>query len=423
MTPRTPRFPLLHVLLLPLVLSVLLMPVRSDCANHFTEGIKAYWAGDFERAAGEFKELEQDKGKDYVLYLMNGATARISAGDFHHAERLLLAAKMTFEKELTDGEVAGQVLLADEKKTYVGHAYEQVLTQFFLGLCQYMQGDYENARIGFMEALEADTGSKEEYEGDVAYVHYMLGKTFMMLGRYDDAKVAMRNVAKHTDHAAIADLGLARAAGAQGRESECDDLMEEYASRDQCYPSGEARELGGYVTVVLLNGLSPKRGADAMTGCFTTIEKRSYPEKHARFYVDDELVGCSHVLTDLMHQGETSGGMGEQVASKAVGAVAREGLATVADALIPGGGCITKTVLGDDEADVRYWVTAPGDVQVCEVAMPPGLHTLRVEFFDAKDKKLERYEQVWYYIRADAEEPRTLVVRSLADIHNQTPKS
>jgi tetratricopeptide (TPR) repeat protein len=423
MTPRTSRFLRASALLLSVAVAALLLPVQELSASELNDGIKAYWAGAFPAAASEFDQLEQKKDKDYVLYLLNGAMAHISAGDFRHAERVLMAAKMTFEKEITEGEVAGQVLVSDAKKTYTGHAYEKVLTCFLLGLCQYMQGEYDQARIGFMEALEADTGSREEYEGDVAYVHYMLGKTFMMLRQLDDAKVAMRNVGRHAGLTALADFGLAQAAAMEGRASEAERLMQDYRANDKCQPSGAHVECAGYVTVVLLNGLSPKRGADVVTGAFTTIEERAYPEKSARFYVDDQVVGCSHMLTDLLHQAETSGGMGEQFTSKAAGTLARKGIASLAGAIIPGGGCLTKQVLGGDEADVRYWATAPGDVQVCEVAMPPGLHTLRIEFFDAKDKELPRYEQVWYYIHADADEPRTLVVRSMLDIHNQTKKS
>ena len=358
-------------------------------------GLKAYWSGDFERATKELRSLEDSKGRDYVLYLMNGAAAAIAAGDYVHAERVLLAAKLTIEKGLEASEVATQVILSDEKKTYVGHQYEKVLVNFLLGLSQYMQGKYEDARIGFMEALDADTGSKEEYEGDVAYVHYMLGRTFQKLGQDDNAAVAMRNAKRHAT---------------------------DWRERCETDPGGYGDDQGT-ITIVLLNGLCPARGADAVTGAFTTIEEREYDTSTANLYLDDELAGCSSVLTDMLQQAKTSGGMTEQFTSKAGGVAAREGIGCLADAIIPGGSCITGAVLGGDEADVRYWVTAPGDVQVCEIPASAGLHTLRVEFVDAKGKCLKRYEQVWYYLKTNPGEDRTIVLRSIHNIHDQSEPS
>jgi tetratricopeptide (TPR) repeat protein len=387
-------------------------------ANAYSDGLAAYWRGDFEQATELLRATEGNQDKDYVLYLMNSAMASISAGDFAHAEGISHACKLTIEKELSEGEVAGQVLVADERKTYVGHNYEKVLVSFLLGLSQYMQGDYESARIGFLEALETDTGSKEEYEGDVAYVHYMLGKTFMRLGDWDDAAVAMRNADRYSDDMPYSILGQQEVAKADGRRSDAEDLGAQFLSSEKCASKIEADE-SNYVTVVLFNGLAPGREPDAITEAFATPKERPYPQRQAHFYVDGELVGCSYVLTDMMQQAKTAGGMGEQIASKVAGKVARDAAVAVADAIVPGLGCLTRAAVGDDDADLRFWATAPGDVQVCEVPVGPGLHTLKIEFTDSKGTTLERYEQVWYYVAASSLTPRTIVVRSLNDIHNQ----
>ena len=408
-----------YLLCVTLVAGCLAVSSPGNAADAFTDGGAAYWDGDFVKATELLRTVESRKDKNYVLYLMSGAMAAISAGDFAHAEGILHACKLTIEKELSEGEIAGQILVADKRKTYIGHAYEKVLVDFLLGLSQYMQGDYESARIGFIEALEADTGSKEEYEGDVAYVHYMLGKTFMRLGMWDDAAVAMRNTSRHSDGVPYAILGQHEVAIAEGRVSDAEQLRAQFLGSETC-ASGLASDETGYVTVVLLNGLAPGRKPLARTKAFATPQERPYPERQARFYVDGELVGCSYVLTEMLDQAKTSGGMGSEIASKVAGKVARDAVVGVADAIVPGLGCLTRMAVGDDKADVRFWATAPGDIQICEIPVGPGLHTLRIEFTDSEGATLERYEQVWHYIAASSLTARTIVVRSMLNMHNQS---
>ena len=54
---------------------------------------------------------------------------------------------------------------------------------------------------------------------------------------------------------------------------------------------------------------------------------------------------------------------------------------------------------------------------------PPRLHTIRLDFFDYKDRPLARYQQVWHFINLTKGEMPILFMRSVSDIHNQNKKS
>jgi hypothetical protein len=97
-----------------------------------------------------------------------------------------------------------------------------------------------------------------------------------------------------------------------------------------------------------------------------------------------------------------------------------KGVLTIATSLI---GSVSQTIdqKWNIAADGRYWGTAPNEIHLASGHVTPGLHTIKVEFFDKHDQALPHYQQLFHYVQVKQEKETLLHVRAIRDRYNASP--
>lgn len=179
--------------------------------------VKAYMAGDFDRAANKLAKLADDKNEDFVLNNCRLGSAELAAYRIDAAEAAFLRAYEVINSYgVNDGGRSLGAVLVDEKvKVWKGEPFERAMANFYLGLTYYMQQDYGNARAAFENALfklrdnASDKDAKNDYaqvESNFVLATVMLGKCWAHLGRddlaqanFDRARALRPNIEALTD--------------------------------------------------------------------------------------------------------------------------------------------------------------------------------------------------------------------------------
>jgi tetratricopeptide (TPR) repeat protein len=130
--------------------------------------------------------------KDYALWGMCGTTVAVYAGDVHDANRIGRETFLTVQK-YEDKDSETMAALGNEAvKFFKGEPHERSMLDFQLGLSAYQQGNYEDARVFFLQSLLAAATRDDdaaEFREDFRLGHYWLGRTYLKLGEPDNARV------------------------------------------------------------------------------------------------------------------------------------------------------------------------------------------------------------------------------------------
>ena len=380
----------------------------------------------------------QQKGdNDFILPLLNRSMLYISVGAYHNAFKLLLNAKGVMDSVFQEGGELG----AEQEKIFKGEHYEKSLACFYMGMLLYIHGDYQNARAMFLSAIEVDRDSLPNREilqkwiknngealgltleettalyqslgDDNRVVHYMLARTLVQLGDYENAKVELDKIDRYCK---IPDHMVSDACGSFGSR-----LVKQYdiqpTGKDE-FADIERLEKDNLVVFVTM-GHAPTKYVGGPEGNTDYIAPRPYLERQAEVYVDGKLVGEPYPLFNMLHQAtSTSRSVKDTVqGGKAAGKIA----AVVAARFIPFiGGIVSDTIENNWSivADTRRWGTAPNEVQVLSARVEPGLHTVTVLFYDINGKPLPHYEQTHYYVPVSNDKETVLVSRAIRDKGN-----
>ena len=162
-------------------------------------GVDAYLSGNFPTAKRVLEPLTDKTDENYVLNnLRFGATA-LASHDYDEAERAYVKAYqiMNATKVNDAGREAAAVWLNESSKVWRGEPYERAVANLQLGMIYYSRGDYDNARGAFENALfklrdyrnpKDKSSNYDEQESDFAVALLMLGRTWLQLGRDDQAQ-------------------------------------------------------------------------------------------------------------------------------------------------------------------------------------------------------------------------------------------
>jgi|GEM_PF-1295116 len=396
-----------HLLLFALGTALFLGCAKSA----FQKGQEAYFKADFDKSIEYFEQMKTKKDKNYVLYMLDLGTAYFTAGDYYEAENAFLAGIQTMEKDVSEAQAAVQLAKSDAKKTYTGDPHDMAMAHVFTGLLNMELGDLEAAEIEFRKALESDRGKEEKYEGDLCLAHYFLGQVYRMKGELDNARIAFRNVTEHRPEFPYAWYELADIAEQENLSGEAETFLQNYRDKDNYCSLGRGLEHDpnlADLTIVLCLGKGPMKKADPFLGAFSQVAERKYKEEYAELSVGGALLCRSYQVDDVTHQAKTSGGFGGELARKTAQVVAQQALQAV-----PGVGLFSGLLLGGAEADVRYWYTLPGEFHIIRGLVAPGNYSLELKFYDKKDKELEGYRQVWYYVPVREGQSNILILRSM----------
>ena len=184
---------------------ILCAPALAGCGGGPKAGIKAFYAASYEEAVVEIEPFAEEEGRNYVLNNLRLGSAAMAAGQWEIAQRGFGNAAEVIEAFATN--TAGQKVAAlvgrESARVFKGEPYERAMAWYYYGLTFYREGDYDNARAAFanalfdLEAYSADDKGNvikdkdgnpvaERVENSFVLAYFFLGRCYLRLG--DDAR-------------------------------------------------------------------------------------------------------------------------------------------------------------------------------------------------------------------------------------------
>jgi len=360
----------MHALRWPFLLGVSLL--LAGCATERTPGL--HLTGD-PLADGE-NAIEHGPVRDQVLWQYRTGLAALRRGQYDLAKRYLDEAIARISNIYGKDESASKArgyFAAEAKKTFIGEPYERAMAYFYRGILYWKDGEPDNARACFRSGQLMDSDTEEKsYSGDYVLLDYLDGYITGRLG--GDGSDAIKR---------------AQAAARLWKPPEF---------------SPKAN-----VMVFVDYGPGPKKFATGPYGEELRVSGGASQVRSAVVKVG-ELSGKAVPYDDLYFQATTRGGrvMDHVLGNKAVfktatdtagnaailsGAVlgtTRQREAQIAGLALVGAGLVRKmfSAAATPEADLRMWDNLPLYLSFVALELPPGPHTLSVEFRDGTDRVL-----------------------------------
>jgi tetratricopeptide (TPR) repeat protein len=317
--------------------------------------------------------IEHGPPRDKVLWEYRTAAAAMRQGKFDLAKRYLDDALTTLQGVYgpdPNARKARGYFHAEAKKTFIGEPYERSMAYIYRGILYWMDGEADNARACFRSAeIEDSDTENHEYAGDWVLPDYLDGLATAKLGG-DGADALKRAQAS------------AKSIKLPSYEPKANVLFFfEFGPGPTKYATGEySQELRFHVS--------------------------ASPVALAEFHVDGKKYPVAPA-DDVWFQASTRGGrvMDHILGNKAVFKTATDIAGNVA---LIGGGAAIESGDGRDatanevgvgllaagvisklfsaattpEADVRAWDNLPRYLSFANLALPPGRHTVAVQFHD-----------------------------------------
>ena len=372
------------------------------------------------------------KDVDYILTRMEYGREAIRQGSYMCAKPKLLEAFKQLESEQ---ENVAAAVSSERLKYYKGETYEQAMLCCYLGLAEYMSGNYTDARIFFSRALSADRAAvvkkstPEVYGDDFGLAYYWLGKTYGKLNRDSNTRIAFekaavvaprkeadRELAKDKDEAVkfgkweaegerwayktfhdpqqkqlymadIIDLAavgeeLSAAPAQLPFAAEHNPVLRSAAGREEFFTKDYQAEAN---TVLMIEvGECPAKYLTGLHQERTELARPYIRPQHVNVYVDGHLGGQAFKVLDLWDQAATQDRVLEKETAQAGKAILKEVLSHA-----PYAGSLAGH--WDVSGDMRHWQSLPGRVYIYAAKLSPGCHTIRLEMYDANGKLLPRW--------------------------------
>lgn len=318
--------------------------------------------------------IQSGPPKDRVLWQYRTAAVAMHRGQFTEAKQLLDDALARIGNVLgkdASARKARSYFSPEAKKTFIGEPYERVMAYYYRGILYWRDGEPDNARACFRSAALEDSGTVDKkYSSDYVLLDYLDGLASLKLG--GDGADAFKRAETE------AKLSHPQAANPKANVL----VFVEFGQGPTKYAVGEYAEL-----LMFRVGASPARAAQVQ------VEQKNFQLQP---------------YDDLYFQATTRGGrvMDHILANKAgfkratdvvgdAGLVSGLVLATRKDTQAAGlgvaaFGLLSKVASGitTPEADIRSWDNLPLYLSFAALELPPGEHTLTVDFLDAGNRLL-----------------------------------
>jgi tetratricopeptide (TPR) repeat protein len=365
----------LHIFLL---LMALVGCAESRTARVGREGAELYFRGQYARSIDTLAPVAQEKDENYVLNNLRLGSSALAICDTNEAERAFINAYDVLNStNVNDGGRAfAAATFSESVRVWRGEPFERAMANFYLGAIYYARQDYGNARGAFENSLfklriydeGAEDDSKfDEQESDFAVAMMMLGRSWMKLGRPDQAESYFRRV-----------------------ETLRPDLRETVAL---------LRDPRINVILFVEFGYAPRKTADGMDGAQVAFVPT--PDRAGR--IPEPLVyvnGQRYATPDLAPPCDTVL-MAQDRRWQSIDTI-RTTKSVVGTGLLVGGALVTANGINQDssgtalaglgmmavgallkassEADTRHWEMAPRTVFVVPLALTAGQHEITVDF-------------------------------------------
>ena len=380
---------------------------------------------------------------NYVLARMEYGRQAIRAGCYLRAKPKLTEA---FKQLPTEHENVAAAISSERLKYYKGETYERAMLCCYLGLTEYVTGNYEDARRLFMRALSEDQAAvvkkttPTDYGQDFGLACYWLGKTYQKLGKSGNTAAAFKRAkfvpqrkkaakelekdqndarkfierraegerwAYQTFHnpesqqffiAAAVNLAevnddLDSAPKELPATAAQDPILRRAADKAEFFHP-EYQQAANLILMIEL-GCCPPKILAGMHNERTEIIKPLIRPHHVQVYVDGHPAGQAYQLLDLWHQADTQDRILKKDAAQTGKAILKEVLSHTP---------YVGSVVGywDVSGDSRHWRSLPGKVYVYASKVAPGAHDIRIRMFDANGKLLPRWTNTYYGLAVPA---------------------
>lgn len=323
--------------------------------------ITAFYQGRLDRAEQLLKPKIAENDASLALFLCEYGSILLARGAYADAYQVLLQANGIMEAFDASGREAAAIAGEEGHKIWRGEPYERSMDAYYLGLISYLQGDEDNARAGFKDALFQDAGSAEDpYRSDFSPALYLGGRLEARRGNREDAVKSFEEAKKRAPgNPFLADVD----------------------------------HLGNLLIVVDV-GRGPEKVEAGAHGSTLAYFDRGGHSSGIPVHVDGEA-GKTALIGDLFFQATTRG---DRLVEKILHgkAVAREigetgGLALLFAGLFghgsnegrtlaaAGAGLFGASQLLRSNADTRHWGSLPREVHVFAAQVSPGAHEVVID--------------------------------------------
>ncbi len=327
--------------------------------------------------------INQGPAKDRVLWQYRTATEAMRRGRYDEARSLLDDAIASIGGILhgdADARRARRLFSEEANKKFVGEPYERVMAYFYRGVLYWMDGEPDNARACFRSGLIIDSDTEEQgYAADYVLLEYLDGYVTVRLG--GDGTDALERARKRSKLELPPDY-----------DTEANALVFlEFGYGPTKFASGEFGELLQY--------------RDNQSRSFAARVKFDGGEIRARPYDDIYFQAITrggrvmdHILKNQAKVKKTADTAGD------VGIVSGAILASNKDTQeiglgILAAGLLSKVVASasSPKADTRSWDNLPQFLSFAALRLPPGPHTIEVEFLDKGGRPIPKLLKVIHF--------------------------
>jgi tetratricopeptide (TPR) repeat protein len=309
--------------------------------------------------------------KDRSLWEYRLAAAAMRRGDYATAKKNLDDALLTlggiYGKDPNAKKARGY-FNAEHEKTFIGEPYERVMAYYYRGILYWMDGEPDNARACFRTGeLEDSSSEGDQYNADYVLLDYLDGLATTKLG--DDGSDAFRQAEKLSTHFAKP----------PSYDKKANVLMfVEFGPGPHKYATGPYREeLRFSVPQSPVHSAIVKcEGRTITVGPYDDL---GFQATTRGGRVMDHVLANKAVFktgTDVAGSFAIAGGAGAVMSGNRTGEEVGLGLIAA--------GLISKAVSAatTPAADTRAWDNLPRYLSFTALELPPGQHTVTVEFHD-----------------------------------------
>lgn len=167
-------------------------------AQALTPADQAYVSSQPEYLRADYTRLFEEGGRNQVLNLMIIGKKAFATGDFPSAARAFDQAIAAIESVYANSDSAAKarsLWYEEGSKDFKGEPYERSMVYYYRGLTYLAQGQPDNARASFLNAIMQDAFAEEQQNrSDMGSQLLLIGWTSMIMGRADLADQAFQEL-------------------------------------------------------------------------------------------------------------------------------------------------------------------------------------------------------------------------------------
>jgi hypothetical protein len=362
-------------------------------------------------------QIEASKEKEYgqrnaVLFFLDKAAVLQAAGRYQESDALLDQAELRMEELYTRSVSKGAATFAvnDNADDYRGEPHERALLHVLRALNYAFQYRADEAVVEARKVSEFLTGLGETTPGRIAYrddafARYLSALLFEDAGRFDDARIARDNAAEaygwYRDAYGVeppmldgeappeyGELVLVHYNGSAPRR-ESQTIQVAWNDAIALVAASEEKEGNQKVENAVRAGLM----ANTITVAFPAQVQDEYRIRQSELVTSAERVPTV-VVEDISSIAAKA--LDEKIAAIRVKAIARATIKFVVAKVVENetkkragaaagllvGIAGRAAAAGSEVADTRCWSTLPAEIRMARVRLPPGSHSVTVNYLD-----------------------------------------